>query len=308
MVDVRVRRPIAPDDVAAVRALADSATVADGHPSVGDAVWRDLDHPSPGSELLLAYDGDRPVGTLHLAPAEAGDSDGNRTAAVVVDPHHRGKGVARALVHAAEEHVRASGGGRLLLWAFGADERADGFARAAGFRPRRELWQMRVALPVGEAPAWPDGVTVRTFEPGHDEHEWLAVNNRSFASDPDQAEWSEAMLRSRETEPWFDPSDFLLAFDERGLAGFCWTKVHPAAPPHEPDALGEIYVIGVDPDRQGTGLGRALTVAGLASLHERDVSTGMLFVDAANDAAVGLYRALGFSVTRVDREYEKVVS
>jgi ribosomal protein S18 acetylase RimI-like enzyme len=29
----------------------------------------------------------------------------------------------------------------------------------------------------------------------------------------------------------------------------------------------------------------------------------MLFVDAANDAAVGLYRALGFTISRTDRAY-----
>ena len=43
------------------------------------------------------------------------------------------------------------------------------------------------------------------------------------------------------------------------LAGFCWTKVHDDEEP----PLGEIYVIAVDPDFVGRGLGRALTVAGL---------------------------------------------
>ena len=49
-------------------------------------------------------------------------------------------------------------------------------------------------------------------------------------------------------------------------------------------------MIGADPGRQGIGLGRALTVGGLASLAERGITVGMLYVDGANEAAVGLYR------------------
>ena len=64
-------------------------------------------------------------------------------------------------------------------------------------------------------------------------------------------------------------------------------------------------MIGVDPDRHGTGLGRALTAGGLQHLHDdRACDTGMLYVDGANAAAVGLYRALGFTEHRVDRSYE----
>jgi len=308
MVDVRVRRPIAPNDVAAVRSLAEIATLADGHPSLGDGIWRDLAHPSPDSALALAFEADEPIGAMHLAPDEGADADGRVTSAIVVHPDHREAGVARALVDAAAQYLRKSGGKRLVLWAFGADDRADGFARAAGFASDRELWQMRVPLPLAEAPRWPPGVEVRAFEPGRDEDAWLEVNNRAFASDPDQGGWTKDMVQRREVESWFDPSGFLLAFDERGLAGFCWTKVHPPKAPSEPAALGEIYVIGVDPDRQGTGLGRALTVGGLASLHERGAPIGMLYVNARNEAAVGLYRALGFDVARIDRSYEMVVS
>ena len=108
----------------------------------------------------------------------------------------------------------------------------------------------------------------------------------------------------REQEDWFDPEGFLLAFDDDGLAGFCWTKVHPPHPPREPDALGEIYVIGADPRRQGIGLGRALTVGGLASLAERGHhASGCSSSTAPTTAAVGLYRALGFVTHRIDRAY-----
>ena len=46
--------------------------------------------------------------------------------------------------------------------------------------------------------------------------------------------------------------------------------------------MGEIYVIGVDPDFHGRGWGRALTQAGLAWLAGRGLTVGMLYVDADN--------------------------
>ena len=305
MVAVRVRRPVAPEDLAIVRALAEAAQAADGHPALSDAVWADLAQPGDTTVLLLASDGGEVCGALHLAAR----ADGALTAAVVVHPDHRETGVATALVEAALREVEATGGGHVVLWAFGADERSDAFAASVGFTPERELWQMRVPLPLAEAPRWPPGVRVRAFRPGRDDAAWLTVNNRAFADDPDQRDWTEVVFRQRQSEPWFDPAGFLLAVDDADtIVGFCWTKVHPPAPPHEPETLGEIYVIGVDPAFQGKGLGRALVVAGLASLHERGVRTGMLFVDASNAPAINLYKALGFTMSRVDRAYGRDVA
>ena len=82
--------------------------------------------------------------------------------------------------------------------------------------------------------------------------------------------------------------------------GFCWTKIHRDEQP----PAGEIYVIAVDPDVAGTGLGRAMTLAGLDWLHGvAGLRRGMLYVDADNAPAVGLYRKLGFEVVLTRRLY-----
>jgi len=181
-------------------------------------------------------------------------------------------------------------------WLPGSDTAIEAALTALGFRADRCQHQMRVPLPRPDAIRIPAGVELRAFRPGTDDAAWLRVNNRAFENHPDQGGWVEEILPRRMAEPWFDPEGFLLAWRGEALAGFCWTKVHTA-----PEHLGEIFVIGVDPDAQGIGLGRALTLAGLDHLAVvRGCPTGVLYVAAANAPAVGLYESIGFEVHRTD--------
>ena len=302
MVDVRVRRPVAPSDVEDFRRVADDAARAAGHPVVGDAVWLDLANPSADTALVVARDHDATVAAMHVGAADSVTTP-HITLSVAVTPEAALDAVVPPLTAVALADRRHRGGGPVELWVLGADGAWDVRAERLGLHPARELRQLRVALPVDEPVRWPDGITVRAFAPGRDEAAWLEVNNQTFADDPDQGGWTEAALLRREREPWFDPAGFLLAEDETGLAGFCWTKRHPATA-IEPLALGEIYVIGVEPSRQGRGLGRPLTLAGLADLHDRRrITVGILFVDSGNSPALRLYESIGFTVARVDRAY-----
>lgn len=303
---LRLLQPVAPADTVAVGRLHDAAEAADGHPSLNESVWRDLDAGAqPGSAGVLATEGETAIGYAHVARSDT-FSPPHWEVGLVVHPDHRGAGLEAELLDAAVEHIADERGGPAVLWLLGGDER-DHEVAAAGFAPQRDLFEMRVALPLAEEPAWPAGTETRAFVPGQDDDAWLEVNNRAFANHPEQGGWVRETLRRRMAEPWFDPIGFLLAFDELGLAGFCWTKIHPA-PLGATDRLGEIFVIGVDPSRHGTGLGRALTVGGLASLGERGAGTGMLYVDGANEPALRLYRSLGFETKRRDRAYARNVA
>jgi mycothiol synthase len=300
--EVSVLRPVAPDDIDTLRTLAALAEQSAGHPVLGDSVWRDLNAPSTATALVVARDGPNIGGVLHIGPTASPTAPGVRFSVAVAPGSPVGE-VGRALVDTALADARGRDAGPVELLVFGADETWDTVAADLGLRPARDLLQLRVPLPAAP-PRWPPSVRVRPFEPGSDEDGWLVVNNRAFVDDPDQGGWDPESLRGREREPWFDPAGFLLAFDERGLAGFCWTRLHPSAPPLVVETAGEIYVIGVDPDRRGIGLGRALVLGGLDDLHERrGATTGMLFVDAGNEPAVSLYTSIGFSRARVDRAY-----
>lgn len=182
----------------------------------------------------------------------------------------------------------------------------EALADRLAFRPSRLLLQLRRPLPVPadhplrEGPA----VAVRPIEPADDEA-WIRVNNRAFAAHPDQGRETPETLATRRAEPWYDPAGFLVADDPDRpgeLSGFCWTKVHEATD-IEP-ALGEIYVIGVDPSHRGEGLGPAFVLAGLDHLTAVGTPVANLYVEADNEPALSLYDRLGFTVHERRRVYE----
>jgi mycothiol synthase len=281
-------------ELAEVRDLLDAVEAADDHAALGEHKWLDLVNGTGRCFAGIVAEEPphpHPVGYAHLS-----GNGSHFGLEVAVDPEHRGVGVEVALVEAALDLAAGEGGGELHFWVFRPTQIHDALAHRLGFVRGRELFQMRRPLPHPEAPRWPAGTIVRRFVPGQDEDAWLAVNNRAFDGHVEQGGWTRATLAQRQAESWFDPSGFLLAERDGQLTGFCWTKVHP-------DGLGEIYVIAVDPSAQGTGLGKALVLGGLASLAERGITTGMLYVDAANEGAVGLYRHLGFEVHHIDRAY-----
>jgi mycothiol synthase len=304
------------DTAAEVLALAEDVAGQVGSNPLSEASSRRVADPGLAGPLaprhLLASRGGRLVGYLQFLPCPPAATSEPATATPGwADVVCRTTDVAAALL--------AQVPGRVIAWAHGSRSAVHGGATAAGWQPVRTLLQMTRELgPDLPAPHMPPGITLRAFRPGHDDQAWLDLNARAFAELPDQASWGPSDLQERVAASWFDAFGFLLAVDEDGaLVGCNWTKVHQAPPllarpPHErhdpaspADPVGEVYVLAVSPDHQGRGLGRALTLAGLHHLRDSGISTAMLYVDAANRAAVQLYEGLGLLTVDRDVAYQR---
>ncbi len=234
-----------------------------------------------GARDILSIDGG-------LALVTRGDSE--REVELAVDPVSRGRGVATSLL----ELVIDRAPGALLAWAHGDHPASRRLADRFGFSPVRTLLELRshAVHPFGP-PA-----TTTAFRPGEDDARWLAVNAAAFATHPEQGRMTQADLDARMTESWFDPADLLIARDaDGGIEGFCWLKTD--------ESPGEFYAVGVSPGAQGRGLGRGLVNAGLARLEALGFEESALYVEERSEAAVRLYRSVGFADHSTDIQYRR---
>jgi mycothiol synthase len=223
---------------------------------------------------------------------------------LVIDPLFRGKGFGEIAVRGLLSTAR----GALTAWSHGDHPAARVLADHHGFVATRTLLRLRLnTLPVADPDSLetvsdsdPDGTTVSALQGGADDAEWVSLNARIFAAHPEQGQLTIDDLRAREAESWFSAEDFLIARDQTGrMVGYNWLKIEPGA------SEGEIYVVGVDPDYAGHGLGRRLMSAGLARLAERGCTAATLYVEEDNAPAVHLYRSLGFVNDTIDVQYTR---
>lgn len=106
---------------------------------------------------------------------------------------------------------------------------------------------------------------------------------RSVSADALARWWRERWTYERDTHR------LAVAQDAAGtVLGF--TYVGPSTSP----GAGELYAIHVDPERQGTGVGRALMAAALTSLGEQAVSRAVLWVLVDNAPARRFYERGGW--------------
>jgi mycothiol synthase len=223
-------------------------------------------------------------GTIPIAAAFAvGDSP----VELAVDPNHRRRGHATALLQ------RLLAAGEERFWAHGNLPAAQALAEAHGLTAARVLLRLTRSGPPPPASV-PADVRIRPYEPA-DVPQILQVNTQAFAAHPEQGTMDRAAFERLAREQWFEPAGLFVAEQAGIVVGFHWTK--------RIDASGEIYVLAVEPHSRAAGVGRALATHGLTHLTDHGVTYVDLYVDADNDVAVGLYESLGFTEVARDVLY-----
>jgi mycothiol synthase len=290
-------------DLHAIALLTERVTELDGVRPLSEQVMLSLlSNTGTPTEHICAWQGARLVGYANLLRVNGADA---ASVEIAVDDQGRRLGAAGELL---DQALRETSG-YLQLWAHGYAATTAQLAESRGFIRVRELYRMRRPL-TGDlnSGGLPKSIAIRPFDATRDTDDWLELNARAFVDLPDQGNWTRADLEARLNEDWFDPAGFLLAHEvqqdgsQGALVGFHWTKIHHHE--HTSDAgndnLGEVYVLGIDPQRQAQGLGRALTMAGLRYLQDQGLSEVMLHVESDNSAALATYERLGF--TRFDKD------
>ncbi len=287
-----------------VRTLIDRARETDGAAPCNEAAMIEIGRSEcdPGTAHLMARLDNSLVGYAFLD-----STTGDPIAQLVVDPAHRRAGVATTMIRELGFDPRDEAGGHRLrqnnslrLWSFGDLPAARALANSLGYRPVRELLVMAKDLVDLTDPVLPPDVTVRAYAET-DLPALVSVNARAFAHHPEQGAMTADDFRDRFAEPWFDPAGLLIATrpDPEGgdrVVGFHWTKRHD-------DITGEVYVIGVDPDHAGGGVGRGLLHLGLQHLADQGAKRVILYVEGNQRYVVRLYESSGFTVANRDMMY-----
>ena len=278
-----------------VLALIKAAHDFDGTPPIAEHVLLHLRHGGDKSDSHIVFEeGNQVIAYAHL---DTTDLVAGPSVETVVHPNHRGKSLGSLIL---KEAIKVSGD-KTRVWSHGDLPAAK---RIAASLKLERIWSnLLMSKSLGDIQPVTCKYPIRTFIPTLDNQAFLSLNNKVFADYPDQGGWSEDDLKVRLNEDWFEKEGFFVAEDKGELIGFCWTKIHGAHThshngldvDHGHDAIGEIYVLAVNPEYKGKGVGRDLTITGLNYLKYQGLSNVMLYVGVENKPAFNLYKSLGFN-------------
>jgi mycothiol synthase len=204
----------------------------------------------------------------------------------------------------AEERARAKGH-RLISGTWSSNEKVLQELQRRGYELVRHSHRMAIDLgdPTPE-PDWPEGIEVRSFQPG-DGRAFYEAQQESFADSWEPIEetfenWSHWLLET----PAFDPELWFLASEAAETAGFAICNQRSGEP-----ETASVRLLGVRRPWRRRGLGRALLLHAFGEFRRRGFRRAGLGVDAESlTGAHKLYESVGMHVERRFDIYEKAAS
>ncbi len=222
-----------------------------------------------------------------------------------VPPMEDADAVGAALLEEMEQRAAAvaAPGATARVYVAEADERTRRAVEAAGYELFRHAFTMRIHFDGDPSSAeWPEGISVRTFVRGQDDHAVWEAHQDSFVDGFEHATWPYESWREWAFAESFDPSLWFVAVEGDEIAGLCLCKSHAGAE----GELGWVNVLGVRRPWRRRGLGRALLLHAFAEFHGRGKQGAGLGVDGLNPTgAVRLYEEAGMHVARRLDQYKK---
>ncbi|MBT5875857.1 MAG: GNAT family N-acetyltransferase [Candidatus Latescibacteria bacterium] len=142
------------------------------------------------------------------------------------------------------------------------------------------------------------GFTIRPLDGERETPAYVDVHRAAFGSENMRVAWRDSTLRRSE---YLKDLDLVVISPDDRLAAFCvgWLA--------ESDTVltGQIEPLGVHPDFQEKGLGRAVLDEALSRMWARGAEEVLVETDSYRNSAFELYHSVGFRVSRDIRVFRK---
>jgi mycothiol synthase len=259
------------------------------------------DHPSEHN-LFIAERAGEIIGYAQVSPEL---HIGRAVLGWLVHPRHRRRRIAAKLINLSISRTRELGIKTIQVNIRQNSPTARRLLTRVGFTLIRRYLELSLDLSRG---LLPETGTIcpgcRPLRPG-EEGRLAQLQNRSFTGSWGYNANTVEGIMHRIHLPHCSPEDIILAFDADKPIGYCWTRISFWKNDTPGAGAGRIYMLGVDPDYRGRGVGRQLLLVGLSHLKRKGLRSVELTVDKENKAACVLYQSAGFKLLTRSLWYEK---
>ncbi|HET6380762.1 MAG TPA: GNAT family N-acetyltransferase [candidate division Zixibacteria bacterium] len=258
-----------------------------------------------GRDAFLVEVGGHPVATMDVNWVDTTDGLREFRIGCVVHPAWRGRGIGRWLQALGEEHSRELARryptDRPLVfggWIPDTATASQDLLRRFGYEPVRYFFDMvRPTLENIPEPVLPEGLEIRPVTEEQLPQLW-AADVEAFRDHWGGFDESEERYQRWRSDPKFDPSLFVVAWDGDEVAGGVFNEINEAENTAFNRRRGWLASVFVRRPWRRRGLGTTLVLRSLQVLRDRGMTSAGLGVDAANPTgALGIYERVGFEVS-----------